>query len=73
LPYTDAVDRLDEALQIIRRCFTSRGPMDFAGRYFRLEGAVMELEPPPAEIWIGVARRLTTSCSWVCPGPHVCR
>ncbi len=56
LPYTDAVDRLDEALQIIRRCFTSRGPMDFAGRHFRLEGAVMDLDPPPGrspEIWIG--------------------
>ena len=55
LPGTHAVDRIEEALQIIRRCFTSRGPIDFAGKHFRLERAVMDLEPPPSrtpEIWI---------------------
>ncbi len=25
----------EEALQIIRRCFTSQGPIDFAGKHFR--------------------------------------
>jgi phthiodiolone/phenolphthiodiolone dimycocerosates ketoreductase len=55
LPGAHAVDRLEEALQIIRRCFTSQGPIDFAGEHFRLEGAVMDLQPPPGrtpEIWI---------------------
>ena len=55
LPGTHAVDRIEEALQIIRRCFTSQGPIDFAGKHFRLERAVMDLEPPPGrtpEIWI---------------------
>ncbi len=55
LPGTHAVDRLEEALQIIRRCFTSQGPIDFAGKHFRLERAVMDLEPPPGrtpQIWI---------------------
>jgi len=49
------VDRLEEALQIIRRCFTSHGPIDFAGKYFRLDGAVIDLQPPPGrtpQIWI---------------------
>ncbi len=45
-----AVDRLDEALQIIRRCLTSRGPIDFEGKHFRLEHAVMDLQPPPGRI-----------------------
>ena len=45
LPGTHAVDRIEEALQIIRRCFTSQGPIDFAGKHFRLERAVMDLEP----------------------------
>ena len=51
-----AVDRFAEALQIIRRCFTSHGPIDFAGKHFRLDRAVMDLQPPPGrtpEIWIG--------------------
>ena len=55
LPHADAVDRLAEALQIIRRCFTSHGPIDFAGKHFRLERAVMDLQPPPGrtpEIWV---------------------
>ena len=55
LPHTHAVDRLAEALQIIRRCFTSQGPIDFAGKHFRLDGAVMDLQPPPGrtpQVWI---------------------
>lgn len=50
-----AVDRLAEALQIIRLCFNSQGPINFAGKYFRLDGAVMGLNPPPGrtpEIWV---------------------
>jgi phthiodiolone/phenolphthiodiolone dimycocerosates ketoreductase len=50
-----AVDRLDEALQIIRCCLTSRGPINFEGTHFRLERAVMDLQPPTGktpQIWV---------------------
>jgi phthiodiolone/phenolphthiodiolone dimycocerosates ketoreductase len=50
-----SVDRLEEALQVIRLCFTARGPIDFDGRHFRLEHAVMDLQPPPGRtprIWV---------------------
>ena len=49
------ISRLEEALQIIHMCFTSRGPFDFSGRFFQLEGAILDLEPGPAgppEIWV---------------------
>ncbi len=49
------VGRLDEALQIIRRCFDSRGPFDFAGEFFVLDKAMMDLGPAPGrrpQIWI---------------------
>jgi phthiodiolone/phenolphthiodiolone dimycocerosates ketoreductase len=55
LSFAHTVDRLEEALQIIRRCFTSRGPISFEGKHFRLEQAVMDLEPPPGrvpQIWV---------------------
>jgi phthiodiolone/phenolphthiodiolone dimycocerosates ketoreductase len=50
-----AVSRLEEALQIIQLCYTSRGPFDFKGEFFQLDKAVMDLVPddgktPP--IWI---------------------
>ncbi|HUG16955.1 MAG TPA: LLM class flavin-dependent oxidoreductase [Thermomicrobiales bacterium] len=49
------VSRLEEALQIIRMCFESRGPVDFTGAHFTLDSAVMDLQPPrrrTPEIWI---------------------
>jgi phthiodiolone/phenolphthiodiolone dimycocerosates ketoreductase len=49
------VDRLAEAVQIVRRCFDSHGPFDFHGTHFHLDGAVMDLQAPPGrtpEIWI---------------------
>lgn len=52
---THGVDRLAEALQIIRRCFSSTGPIDFKGKHFRLDGGIMDLAPPPGrtpQIWI---------------------
>ena len=55
LDFAHPVDRLAEALQIIRLCFTGRGPLDFAGKYYTLDGALMDLEPPPGrtpEIWV---------------------
>ena len=56
LDYSHLTGRLEEALQVIRLCFTSRGPVDFEGRYFRLDGAVMDLKAPPGrtpKIWVG--------------------
>src|SRR5919202_3101127 len=50
-----AVSKLEEALQIIRLAFTSRGPITFDGKYFQLQNAVLDL-PPRAdnrpEIWV---------------------
>ena len=40
---------------MIRLCFDSDGPFDYAGRFFDLHGAVMDLKPPPGrvpEIWV---------------------
>ena len=55
LDFSQPVGRLEEALQIIRRCFTSQGPFDFEGRHFRLTRAVLDLQPPPGKtpaIWV---------------------
>ena len=55
LNWSHPVERLDEALQIIRRCFTSEQPIDFVGEHFQLRDAVMGLRPPPGrtpEIWV---------------------
>jgi phthiodiolone/phenolphthiodiolone dimycocerosates ketoreductase len=55
LDFSQPVGRLEEALKIIRLCFESRGPFDFAGKHYRLERAVMDLQPPKGrtpEIWI---------------------
>lgn len=56
LDFTRTVSRLEEALQIIRRCFDSHGPFDFAGEHYHLKGAVVDLPVPEGrkpEIWIG--------------------
>lgn len=59
LPYgldlSRPVRRLEEALQIIRLCFESSGPIDFQGPFFRLESALMDLAPVPGrtpQIWV---------------------
>jgi phthiodiolone/phenolphthiodiolone dimycocerosates ketoreductase len=49
------VDQLEEALRVIRRCFTSQGPFDFSGEHYQLSGAVMDLTSPAGKtprIWI---------------------
>jgi phthiodiolone/phenolphthiodiolone dimycocerosates ketoreductase len=46
LDFSHTVGRLEEALQIIRQCFDSQGPIDFEGEHFRLEGAVVDLPVP---------------------------
>lgn len=55
LPFERPVGRLAEALQILRTAFTARGPFDFRGAHYRLDGAVLDLQPPPGrtpELWI---------------------
>lgn len=55
IPFDRPVARLEEALPIVRRCLDSRGPIDFAGEFFRLDKAVMDLAPAPdrkPQIWV---------------------
>jgi phthiodiolone/phenolphthiodiolone dimycocerosates ketoreductase len=56
LDFSRSVGRLEEALKIIRLCFSSQGPIDFEGKHYRLDGAVMDLKAPKGktpEVWIG--------------------
>ena len=53
--FSHPTGHLEEALEIIRLCLSSTGPIDYAGRHFRLDGAVMDLSAPPGrtpEIWV---------------------
>jgi phthiodiolone/phenolphthiodiolone dimycocerosates ketoreductase len=59
VPYGLSFDRpvaqLADALPIVRRCFESRGPFDYAGEFYNLDRAMMDLEPAPGrtpQIWI---------------------
>lgn len=62
LDFSHPVDRLEEALKIIRICLSSQGPIDFKGNYYTLDGALMDLKPPKGkapELWIaGHGRRM---------------
>ncbi len=56
LDFSTPVGRLEEALQIIRLCFSHQGPLDFCGKYYRLDHAILDLRAPNGktpEIWIG--------------------
>jgi len=56
LDFSTPVGGLEEALQIIRLCFSQQGPIDFSGKHYHLEHAVMDLRAPKGktpEIWIG--------------------
>lgn len=56
LDFTATVSRLEEALQVIRLCFSHQGLIDFRGKYYQLDRAVMDLRAPKGktpEIWIG--------------------
>ena len=44
----DAVRALGEACTLIRKMWTEDGPFGFAGRYYRLRGAVCEPKPVAA-------------------------
>ncbi len=55
LDFSRPVGRLEEALQIIRRCFDARGPFDFEGEHFHLRDAVLDLQAPDGrtpELWV---------------------
>jgi phthiodiolone/phenolphthiodiolone dimycocerosates ketoreductase len=55
LDFSHPVDRLEEALKIIRMCFSSQGPIDFEGEHFRLDGALMDLKAPidkTPDVWV---------------------
>jgi phthiodiolone/phenolphthiodiolone dimycocerosates ketoreductase len=56
LSFSEPVGRLEEALQIIRSCFSLQGPIDFEGKHYHLDRAVLDLRAPKGrtpEIWIG--------------------
>jgi phthiodiolone/phenolphthiodiolone dimycocerosates ketoreductase len=58
LSLTQQVGKLEEAVQIVRQCFVSDGPFDFAGQHFQLDGAVVDLKSPPGrtpDIWIAAS------------------
>jgi phthiodiolone/phenolphthiodiolone dimycocerosates ketoreductase len=55
LDFIEPVARLEEALQIIRLCMSTQGPITFSGKHFRLDGATMDLKAPRGrvpEIWV---------------------
>jgi len=55
MPLHQPVSRLEEALQIIRLCFTSHGPFSFQGMHYQLNDAVLDLKAPKGrtpEIWV---------------------
>ncbi len=55
LDFSRPVSVFEEAVQVLRLCLQSRGPVDFAGTHFRLDGALMDLQPAPGrepELWI---------------------
>lgn len=45
ISYSKQASRLEEALEVIRLLWESKGPVDFDGRFWKLRKAVMALEP----------------------------
>ncbi len=55
LAFDQPVGQLEEALQIIRTCFSSEGPFEFRGEHWQMPDAVMDLAPKRGntpEVWI---------------------
>ncbi len=55
LDFSRPVSVFEEAVQVVRLCLDSRGPVDFEGEHFRLDGALMDLQPARGrepEIWV---------------------
>ena len=56
LDFSHPAGRVEEALKIIRMCFSSHGPIDFEGEHYCLDRALMDLKAPKGktpEIWVG--------------------
>ena len=52
----ERVERLDEAIRVIRALWSPGGPVDFAGEHYRLQGAVSAPKPvqkPFPPLWLG--------------------
>jgi phthiodiolone/phenolphthiodiolone dimycocerosates ketoreductase len=52
---SEPVSRLEEALQIIRLCFSQPGPISFSGKHYQLDHATMDLKPAARrtpQIWV---------------------
>ncbi|TCJ95741.1 LLM class flavin-dependent oxidoreductase [Nocardia alba] len=59
LPHDRRVDRVEEALQILRMLLGSPGPHDFRGEHFTLDQALMGLRAPAGReprLWVGGSR-----------------
>lgn len=55
LDFAKPVSRLEEALQIIRLCFSAQGPVYFHGEHYQLHRASMDLRPLAGrhpEVWV---------------------
>jgi phthiodiolone/phenolphthiodiolone dimycocerosates ketoreductase len=55
LPFDTPAGRLEEALQILRLCFDTQGPINFTGQHFNLDHAFMDLHAPKRrtpKIWV---------------------
>jgi phthiodiolone/phenolphthiodiolone dimycocerosates ketoreductase len=55
IDFENPFSRLEEALQVIRLCLDTEGPLHFEGKHFRLEGAFLDVPAPDGkvpEVWI---------------------
>jgi phthiodiolone/phenolphthiodiolone dimycocerosates ketoreductase len=55
IPLRKPVSRFEEALEVIRLLWSSRGPVDFEGEFFQLKDASLSLRPylkRPPPIWV---------------------
>lgn len=58
-PLAERIDRLDEALSLIRALWSDSETVTFDGRYYRTSGAICRPKPiqrPAPPIWLGEAR-----------------
>ncbi len=59
LDFSSPVGRLEEAVEIIKLCFDSEGPISYEGSHFALSGAVMDLHAPEERrprLWVAAHR-----------------
>jgi phthiodiolone/phenolphthiodiolone dimycocerosates ketoreductase len=60
VPHEHQVERVEEALRILRMFFAGEGPHDFHGKHFTLDRALMGLPAPEGRtplIWLGANHR----------------